>query len=237
MSKPKSIMIVEDEVITQRYLKDILGTNGVTILGAYDSGEKALEALSKTSCDIVLLDINLKGAMDGLRLARYILDKYTTCIVFISAYCDKRTVEEAAELSPYGFIVKPFSPNDVEVAIASAYKRFLEDQKKPVKEPLKLEDRLIVIDKKFKYSFKDAVLFYNDETIDLSMRQNKLVGLLCRNMNSIVSNEAIVSEIWRDKNVSNTSLRTLVYNIRKLAPELPLKSHSKLGYMISSNIT
>ena len=232
---PKNIMIVEDEVITQRYLKDILAKYDVNITGCFDTGKDALDALERTSCDLILVDINLKGAMDGLRLSKHILDKYTTCIVFITAYSDNRTLEEALELSPYGFVVKPFSPNEIEVAIQIAYKRYLIYQEKSKKVLAESDNNFIVINEYLKYSLVKTTLFEKDEAIHLSMRQTKLIGLLCQNINNVVPNEIIVEEVWGNKIVRNTSLRTLVYNIRKLVPSLSLISHSKLGYMIKSD--
>lgn len=236
MLMPKNIMIVEDEVITQRYLKDILAKNNVAVSGCFDNGEDALDALESTSCELALVDINLKGAMDGLRLAKHMLDKYKICIVFITAYSDSRTLEEALELSPYGFVVKPFSPNEVEIAIQIAYKRFLMYQEKSLQRPITLDNDFLVITEQLKYSFTKLTLFESDEPVRLSMRQTKLIGLLCRNIDHIVSNEVIVLEVWGDKIVSNTSLRTLVYNIRQLVPGLSLITHSKLGYMIKSHV-
>ena len=85
MILPNHIMIVEDEAITQRYLKEILEQRDVHISGCFDNAEDAIEALKNTPCEMILMDINIKGAMDGIQLARYILRTYTLPIVFISA--------------------------------------------------------------------------------------------------------------------------------------------------------
>lgn len=235
MYKPKNIMIVEDEVLTQRYLKDIVTKNGMDVVGCFNNGTDTNAALKHTKCDIILVDINIKGSMDGLRLARRILESHTVCIIFITAYGDSETLEEALELSPYGFIVKPFTPEDIEVAISIAYKRFLLYETTRVEDKSEVVD-IIILSTNLTYSMVHTSLLDNGKEISLTMKQTKFIALLARNLNHVVSNEAIIAEVWGDKIVKETSLRTLIYNIRKLVPSLNLISYSKVGYMIKSHI-
>ena len=233
---PKNVMIVEDEVVTQRFLKDVLAELGINVTGCVNSGEKILELLKTVQCDMILVDINIKGSLDGLRLAKRILDSYDVCIIFITAYSDKHTVDEATELSPYGFIVKPFTISEIEIAIKIGYKRFLMYQKHQKKHQTYQKTNDILINDDLCYSIETSTLFDNDEPIYLSKQQIKLIETLCMNLNNIVSNEIICIEVWGEKKIRNTSLRTLVYNIRKSVPSLPLVTYSKTGYMLKSNI-
>ena len=234
--KPKNVMIVEDEVVTQRFLKDVLADLHVNVTGCVNSGEKILELLRTVQCDMILVDINIKGSLDGLRLAKRILDSYDVCIIFITAYSDKHTVDEAIELSPYGFIVKPFTKDEIEIAIKIGYKRFILYQKhqKQYYKSQKTDD--VIFNAHLRYSLETSTLFYNDEALYLSKQQTKFIEFLCHNLNNVVSNEIICLEIWGERKIRNTSLRTLVYNIRKITPSLPLITYSKTGYMLKSNI-
>lgn len=234
MVNPKNIMIVEDEVITQRYLKDILHKNNMDIVGCFDNGKDALDALKHVQCDLMLLDINLKGDMDGLRVAKRALEAHHVCIVFITAYGDNDTLEEALELSSYGFVIKPFTPQEIEISMAIAYKRFLLNTETSKENSPHLEDN-IYLGEALTYSTVHATLSFENKPVPLSIRQTKLVALLARNVNEVVPNEVIIAEVWGDKIVKSTSLRTLVYSIRKLVPELSIISHSKVGYMIKSH--
>jgi len=233
MEFPKEIMIVEDEAITQRYLKNILEQYNMNSIDCVDNAKDALVQLKTKTYEMILMDINIKGAVDGIQLAREILSKCTLPIVFITAHNDTETFEEVLELSPYGFISKPFSAKDVEVAVQLAHKRFLDYEKntnKPV--PKEVSFQNVVISEVFRYSFEEHKLYHKEQFIKLNIKQNKLLEILSKNLNNIVTYDMIISEIWGDEIISDSVLRTLVYTLRKNLPDLPIISHSKLGYSL-----
>ena len=235
--KPENILIVEDEIVTQRYLKDILAEQGMTTAIVIDNGEDTLKHLEKEHCDLILMDINIKGPLDGLRLAKRILEKQDICIIFITAYSDENTLDEAVELSPYGFIVKPFVPEDIKIAIQIGYKRFLvhqSEKKKHCAGESRSEDHVIVISKNLIYNSASKLLLEKGAPVDLSARQLHLIEILAQNINNVVSKEMIMSRIWGDMQANEISLRSLIYSIRRKLPSLPLVTYSKIGYLLKS---
>jgi DNA-binding response OmpR family regulator len=173
--------------------------------------------------------------MDGIQLARHILREKTLPIVFITAHNDDETLEEILELAPYGFIGKPFSSKDIVVTLQIAYKRYLTHSKtydSKNKTDIDLSD--IIINKKYKYSQKLSKLYDNDTEVKLNKKQIELLGILVKNINHIVHYDILVSRIWEDNDIADSALRTLIYSIRKLLPDLPIISHSKMGYMLAT---
>jgi len=231
---PAHILIVEDEVITQRYLKDILAHYQVEKTTSVDDAEGALDALRKEVYDMVLMDINIKGSVDGIQLAQKILDRYTLPIVFISAHSDQETFQEALELSPYGFIAKPFSGKDVEMTLQVAYKRYLAHKKSVSAKELEKSTDTVVISKHYRYSKTSKTLYCDDEAVKLSNKHKMLLDVLCRNLNITVDYMTLVTAIWGNEEVSGSALRTLVYSLRKQLPDLPLVSYSKVGYALKT---
>jgi len=71
--------------------------------------------------------------------------------------------------------------------------------------------------------------------VKLNTKQNKLLEILSLNINSIVKYDTLIEAIWEDYEIADSALRTLVYTIRKALPDLPIVSHSKLGYSLSQN--
>lgn len=233
MELPKRIMIVEDEVITQRYLKNIFDQYDVDTTACFDNAKDALTAIKADTYDMILMDINIKGSVDGIQLAREILRSHALPIVFITAHSDNETFQEVLDLSPYGFISKPFSGKDVEVAVQLAYRRFIsyaqihpEEQKAPATEQ-------IILTPEYTYSISESKLYQNNVLVKLNMKQNKLLQVLSRNINHVVPYDIITDEIWGDEFISDSALRTLVYTVRKAHPDLPIVSHSKLGYSLN----
>ena len=233
MLLPKNILIVEDEVITQRYLQNIFEQHDVNVVACLDKAPDAIDMLSNTCCDMILMDINIKGPMDGIQLTRQILKTYDMPIVFITAHNDEETLEEILELAPYGFIGKPFSSKEIIVTLQIAYKRYLthvELYNSTVK--VKTPDTIIVINEHYSYSLKSLELYYDKEVVKLNKKQNKLLSILAENIGSTVDYELLVSHIWDTESIAGSSLRTLVYSLRKQLPDLPILSFSKMGYAL-----
>ena len=224
-------MIVEDEAITQRYLKDILTEKGVKYIDCLDNAEDAMEAIREREYQLILMDINIKGTMDGIQLSKKILDKHVLPIVFISAYSDDETMEDVLELSPYGFITKPFGANEVLTSLRVAYKRFLTFEAKAMKER---SEKMIQISEQYHYATDTSTLFEYGKAVKLNTKQNILIEILVKNINNTVSFDELTIQIWSDELIADSSLRTLVYSLRKLLPALPLYTQSKQGYSLNS---
>jgi DNA-binding response OmpR family regulator len=232
MELPQHIMIVEDEVITQRYIKNILGQYHVKSIECYDNAKDALVAFRKKQYEMILMDINIKGAVDGIQLAREMLRIREVPIVFITAHNDNETFQEVLELSPFGFITKPFSGKDVELAIQLAYKRHCSSkQDKRIKEEKSATD-MIVISSHYRYSLLAQELYCDDNLVKLNVKQKSLIHVLSKNINNIVTYDRLITEIWEIDSISSSALRTLVYTLRKAHPDLPIVSHSKVGYSL-----
>ncbi|PHS41799.1 MAG: hypothetical protein COB07_01795 [Sulfurovum sp.] len=234
MDLPENIVIVEDEVITQRYLQDIFAQHKVNVSGCFDNAAETLEALKSINCDMILMDINIKGPVDGIQLAKKILETHPLPVIFITAHNDDATLEELLELAPYGFIGKPFSSKEVLVTLRIAYKRYLIHSEASRIAPPSEEATDIVINEYYRYSQTLSLLYYDREAIKLNKKQGMLLEILSKNVNTTVAYEAIISYLWDDNSISDSALRTLVYSVRKLLPDLPIVSHSKVGYSLQA---
>lgn len=235
MTLPKHIVIVEDEVITQRYLRDILTKCGIEVTACFSNAQDTLEGLKNIECEMLLMDINIDGSVDGIQLARQILEKYNLAIVFITAHNDDETLEEILELAPYGFITKPFSSKEVTINIQIAYKRYMTHIHKLNRiETQEVSD--VVIDDKYTYSKEKGALYDGKRGIKLNNKQYILIGILAKNLNQTVSYDTLIADIWGNDEIADSALRTLVYSVRKLLPDFPIVSYSKIGYMLSSEV-
>jgi len=232
---PQKVLIIEDEAITQRYLKDILGQYNLECVDCYDNAKEALAHIKITKYEMILMDINIKGSMDGIQLSREILRTRNIPIIFITAHSDTETFQEVLELSPYGFIAKPFSSQDVEMALQLAHKRFLLQQEKVEEEIFEENIEMVDISKHFVYSKADKILFHDDVPVNLNTKQTILIDILCKNINNSVDYDTLTLAIWENDYIADSALRTLVYSIRKLLPELPIMSHSKVGYSLTKS--
>jgi len=235
MILPKSVVIVEDEMMAQRYLKDILGNMGIENVEAFSNADDTLKWLAVAKCDMLLADINIKGSMDGIGMSKIIVQKYDIPIIFITAYSDSDTLNDALSISPFGYIVKPFSQSDIELQIRVGYQKYLQYKVQPNNNTVAIENlKMIKINKTLDFSLINNTLYRNGQQLHLPHKQNELVATLCKNLNTIVSYEQLEYILWQDENHANSALRTLVYAIRNILPELNIISHSKIGYSVKS---
>ncbi|MGF1556782.1 response regulator transcription factor [Paucihalobacter sp.] len=124
------ILIVEDEGLIAEDIKTNLERLGHTVVGIVMNGDRALDAIANPDIDLVLLDINIKGSLDGIDLATLIKEKYRIPFIYLTASSDDYTLEKAKATLPYGYIVKPFNEFDLKVNIDVAlHKHNSETQK------------------------------------------------------------------------------------------------------------
>jgi DNA-binding response OmpR family regulator len=228
---PKKVLIVEDELITQRYIKNSVEEMGIEVIGSIDNAPDVLQILKAKECNMILMDINIKGQKDGIILAREILRGRDIPILFISAYSDDETIEEILEFSSDGFVSKPFTSRELEIALRVSYRAFVERQNIKKSKYNFIED--IVIDEEYRFSFRDRELYYHNRAIKLTNNQLKLLELLLKHKDHTVSVEEIRYTIWGKDDIANSTMRTLVYSLRKLLPSLNISNHSKIGYSIN----
>ena len=109
----EKVFIVEDEVIVAESLNDQLQSLGYTVIGQATSGEEALQKIKKNVPDLVLMDIMLKGVMDGVETAKEVRDLHGIPVVFLSAYSDSETLQRAKLIEPFGYLIKPYKVREL----------------------------------------------------------------------------------------------------------------------------
>lgn len=101
------LLIVEDEVLTARLMEVKLSKAGFDVVDPVSSGEDAIESVKANKPDVVLMDINLMGEIDGIEAARKIQKNNDTKIIFITGYTSDTIKKRAMAINPYNYLVKP----------------------------------------------------------------------------------------------------------------------------------
>ena len=117
MNKNNTILIVEDEMIIAANISLQLTHLGYEVTGIIPRAEEVLPHIRLHVPDILLLDINLKGDIDGIQLAHLIQKEFKLPIIYLTANADEAHFERAKETNPYAFISKPFKKLDLQRAI------------------------------------------------------------------------------------------------------------------------
>jgi CheY-like chemotaxis protein len=114
------ILVVEDESVVALSLARYLQRLGHTVLGTVASGLEAVQQTMATRPDLVLMDIHLKGAMDGVEAVAQVRAQCDIPVIYLTAYADETTLERAKVTEPFGYILKPFDQQELQAAIEMA---------------------------------------------------------------------------------------------------------------------
>jgi CheY-like chemotaxis protein len=113
MASPVQILIVEDDEIISNLIGVILEKKGYAVAGKVMTGEDAIMRTAEFQPDLVLMDINLAGTFDGITAAKYIHSIFRIPVIFLTGHCDDDTLNRAKASEPYGFLLKPFTSNEI----------------------------------------------------------------------------------------------------------------------------
>jgi CheY-like chemotaxis protein len=119
-TSPLQLLIVEDEPIIALDLHLIVTGLGYVVLATVASGEDAIQHVEALRPDLVLMDIGLQGAMDGIAAAEHIRTQWQIPSVFTTAYSDARTLAHAERAKPLGYLRKPFEVSEIEATLKQA---------------------------------------------------------------------------------------------------------------------
>jgi PAS domain S-box-containing protein len=115
-----NVLIVEDQKIVAADLESTLSSLGYVIAGAAASGEEAIAKAGSLHPDLVLMDIRLRGQMDGVEAAQTIIDRFDVPVVYLTAYVDEETIGRAKATGASGYVVKPYNERELRAAIEVA---------------------------------------------------------------------------------------------------------------------
>jgi PAS domain S-box-containing protein len=135
MSKTK-VMVVEDESIVAIDIGQRLEGLGYEVTATVSTGEKAIEMAEKTNPDLILMDIVLKGKIDGIEAAKEIGEQFSIPVVYLTAYSDEKTLKRAKLTGPFGYIIKPFEDRELHSVIEVALYKHDMDSKLKEREEL-----------------------------------------------------------------------------------------------------
>jgi len=222
LNKPKySLLYVEDEATTREMVVDYLDEFFTSIYEARD-GEEGLVLYDEKKPDIIITDIEMPK-INGLKFASLIRkrDEHTP-IIITTAYTSVEYLLEATELNLIKYLVKPIKEERLEEALESCFE--------------KIEGRtpsVVRLTDKYRYDTLNHILTFDGALVSLTSSQRQLLDLLIQNKNRAVTYREIENYIWYDKVMSDSALRSLVYDIRKLIGKNSIENVSKTGYRIN----
>lgn len=203
MEEKTKILIVEDEMIIAANISLQLTNLGYEVTGIIPRAEEVLPLIREHKPDIVLMDINLKGDLDGIEIAHLIQNEYKLPIIFLTANSDEAHFNRAKTTNPYGFISKPFKKLDLQRVIELTVIRLQEEKGLEKNGTLETEIPFILSDCIFIRSHEKMVKVYINDILYIEAERN-YCKIHCRDKEHLL---VITLKDLEEKLTNNTLLR------------------------------
>ena len=123
MAEPTRILIVEDEAIIAMDLQETLGDAGYLVIAAVASGEEALALCAREKPDLVLMDVHLQGALNGIETAGRLRESYAIPSILLTAHYDPATLAASQQAGIFAYLIKPYDHRELCATLATALDR------------------------------------------------------------------------------------------------------------------
>src|SRR5579884_491835 len=131
---PAQVLVVEDEKIVAADLQTHLERLGYGVPGIFSTGEDALRSAPDMRPDVVLMDIHLKGRIDGIETAQIMQTRLNIPVIYVTAFADERTLQRAKATEPYGYVLKPFEQRELQTAVELALHKHVRERRMRINE-------------------------------------------------------------------------------------------------------
>jgi DNA-binding response OmpR family regulator len=224
--KRLEVLIVEDEPIPAAYLQKIIEEDkAFHVVEILQSAEEVRERLKANPVDIVFMDIMIKGVLSGAELALEIHRHYPEMlIIFVTAYSDQEMIEYAVASEAFGYLLKPYRPNEIKVLLQLA------KAKVSKKNSGKTSSKKIDLIDGYYYEIERGRLCRGKEEIPLSAAELSIIRILSENHHIVVDKQMILEQLG----ISELSLRSMIYRIRKRTNKELIQSVKRFGYRIAT---
>lgn len=219
-----NVLIVENEIISRIYLAEILNTlDYLNINSIYevDNANEALKYIEEYQIDMVFMDIDIEGHMNGIDCAKEIYKKKNLSVIYTTAFKDTHTIVRASQTNPHGYLIKPFLACNVEATLAISLKKSQNN----------ITNKLVKI-KDIKYDKESKTLYHNDENISLTNKELTIIDVFFNNINQNISYDTLKDKIWQDQSISNSTVRDIISKVKRKVTLLPIENISSYGYIM-----
>lgn len=163
MGTPR-ILVVEDEVLIARDILETLESLGYEVIGSARNARDAFSIIVTVKPDLVLMDIQLEGAVDGIEVASMIREQYKIPVVFLTAFANDEVIQRAKITEPFGYILKPFNERELRINIEiGLYKHRMEQERARLKNEISMLRKMLPICSRCKKIRDDEGYWHNVE--------------------------------------------------------------------------
>ena len=203
------LLVVEDEAVVAMDIQSKLESMGYSIVGVARSGETAVQLALEKVPDLILMDICLQGEMDGVAAAHQIQELRSIPVVFLTALGDQETLQRAKSAEPFGYVLKPFTEQDLIAAVEISLHKHSMEVKRNLAQQVRSKETVRGI------------------TVELTQRHRELTALNAALQKRLRTKD----EEDRNHQAVRSSVRELVNRIQELTTELDRRTQDDAGVL------
>lgn len=221
-----NILIVEDEFINAHLIEQTVITLGHNVVAVSTNAQDAYDIVQNHCIDLIFMDINLEGPIDGIACAKELMKYKNIPIIYTTAYSDTKTIHEASQTNIYGYLIKPFDDRDIEAALNVAIVSIEKNRQR--------HEGKIDLKNDYIYSTHTKLLTLKGTLISLTAKESQLLEFFIQNQNTVISYDILRQCIWCSKIVADSTIREVILRLRKKAPLLDIENIVGLGYIFKN---
>lgn len=187
---PISILVVEDEGIVARDLQESLTRLGYRVVGVAGDGAQAVSLVEQQEPDLVVMDVTLRGDLDGIQTARLIHERSQAPVVFLTGHSDPATLQRAVSAGPLGYILKPFQEVELRCAIEVAIHKHradlaIQEREEALRRSAEHMQTLSLIDELTQLKNRRGFFELAEQAIKVAKREHHALGLFFMDLNGL----------------------------------------------------
>jgi len=189
---PASILLVEDEGIVAHDLQETLTRLGYRISGIASEGAQAVRMAQDLQPELVVMDVGLRGEIDGIQAARLIQERSQVPVIFLTGHSDPATLQRAVLTGPLGYIVKPFQEIELRCAIEVAMHKHradvaLREREEALRRNAELLENLSLVDELTDLKNRRGFLELAEQALKVAKRERHSLVLFFMDLNGLKS--------------------------------------------------
>jgi DNA-binding response OmpR family regulator len=216
------LLLLEDDYLYRVTLQDYLIAKGYEV-DVYENGTEALNAIYQTHYAILLLDIRVPGK-DGYEVLKELRENgVMTPVIMLTSLVDIEDLSLGYELGCSDYLRKPFELKELQYRIEQIIKADL----------YRSSTSQVSIGERFSFDIANQLLYCEEEEIDLSAIETKLVSALLQNQGYYLSLDRLQDEVWEGKEVSYADIRMCINRVRQKCGKSFIETKKMVGYRIA----
>lgn len=213
-------------------ISNIIKTMELNLIHSTQCAKSTIQTIKEQDIDFAIIDVILKGSIDGLMCAKDIKNSFQTKLILISDIYNQEILSETIDISPEYFYLKPLKLTDFKTMLILMLSKYQKETKSNKNITLKQEVTEITIERYTLNIIKQKLYLDTNYEIPLTKKEYKLTQLFFQHPNEIISYEKIEKYIWGDKIMNKNSLINIIGSLRRKLEYIKIINQNGEGYYI-----